>query len=179
VLSAAEELQRRGYRRPGFFVERFRDELVERRWSSAFGAVQMRLPKRAHVPVFIKEHMEAGEFVRWFERHKPDVVIGHSHDVMAWLKGAGYRNPDDYGFFALNRLLTGENCSGLDHRPGEIGSVGVDMVVGQIYRNERGVPNVPRTVLIDANFVEGSTLAPSAYPVLNEPAAGKMETRDA
>ena len=159
VHCAVDELQRRGYQRPGFFVEEFRDELVEKRWSSAFLAVLMRLAKINRVPVFIKKQIEAKKFLKWYEAHHPDVLIGHCHDAITWLEEAGYKMPGDFGFFSLNRLLTGEDCSGLDHRPNEIGALGIDMVVGQIYRNERGIPSVPRTVLIDADYVDGSSLA--------------------
>ena len=43
---------------------------------------------------------------------------------------------------------------GLDYRPQQLGRVAVEMVVAQIHRNERGHPDIPQTVLIDAVWSE-------------------------
>ena len=39
-----------------------------------------------------------------------------------------------------------------------VGEAAVDMVVGQIHRNESGIPDFPRATLIGASWVEGESV---------------------
>jgi len=42
----------------------------------------------------------------------------------------------------------------IDYRQEQLGGAAVEMVVGQIHRNERGNPTCPHTLLIDAMWVD-------------------------
>jgi LacI family transcriptional regulator len=41
-----------------------------------------------------------------------------------------------------------------------IGAVATDTIVGQLHRNDRGVPDFPKAVLIQSNWVRGATVCP-------------------
>jgi LacI family transcriptional regulator len=49
-------------------------------------------------------------------------------------------------------------CSGLDLQPRLVGVRGIELVIGQIYRNEYGFPAHPSTTTIPALWVDGVTL---------------------
>ena len=44
--------------------------------------------------------------------------------------------------------------TGIDYRGESIGAAAIEMVVGQIHRNERGSPEIPNTLLMDGIWVE-------------------------
>ena len=54
------------------------------------------------------------QFLKWFKRHKPDVVLGHRTDAIDWIEQTGAKVPDHVGFFSLNVTLQARPCAGLD-----------------------------------------------------------------
>jgi LacI family transcriptional regulator len=42
----------------------------------------------------------------------------------------------------------------IDTRPDKMGAAAVELVVGQIHRNERGSPQIPHTLLLDGIWCE-------------------------
>ncbi|HEY3836324.1 MAG TPA: hypothetical protein VGL72_07120, partial [Bryobacteraceae bacterium] len=59
--------------------------------------------------------------------------------------------------------------AGLYHNASAIGGAAVDAVVSMIHRNERGLPETPQTLLLEARWVEGNPAAegamnPSSFP---------------
>jgi LacI family transcriptional regulator len=55
-------------------------------------------------------------------------------------------------------------CAGLDLQPRALGSRGVELLIGQLQRNERGIPDWPSTTTIPAQWVDGPTLRTAAAP---------------
>ena len=51
-----------------------------------------------------------------------------------------------------------------------VGEAAVDMVVGQIHRNESGIPPYPRATLIGASWVDGQSVRPQAPAAPRKPA---------
>jgi LacI family transcriptional regulator len=61
-------------------------------------------------------------------------------------------------------------CAGLDLQPHVLGARAAELLVAQLQRNERGVPEWPTTTMIPARWVDGPSLlterrAPAAIPV--------------
>ena len=152
-------LKERGYRRPGLFLERGRDDRTHRRFSAAFRSFQESAPEIEHVPMLITEHeRNAREFTTWFRRHKPDVVIGHFTEAMDWMEASGAKIPRTAAFVSLNVLYQTRPCAGLDQQPRELGGRAVELLIAQLQRNERGVPHWPTTTTIPARWVEGPSV---------------------
>jgi hypothetical protein len=74
------------------------------------------------------------------------------------VRGAGYDIPGDIGFAHVDLLEGSEPYAGIDQRPAEIGAAAVDIVVGQLNRNELGLPARPRSVTQDGDWVAGPTV---------------------
>ena len=55
--------------------------------------------------------------------------------------------------------LTAElpGCSGIDQNNERVGAAGVDLVVEQLQSNDFGLPENPKTVLIEGRWVPGTT----------------------
>ena len=159
MVSLLGLLQERGYRRPGLFLERGRDERTQRRFSAAFRSFQENEAGVGQVPLLIfKGERHREEFDAWFRDYKPDVVIGHFVDAMGWMESMGAEIPGTAGFVNLNLLNPSRPCAGLDQQPRELGARAAELLIAQLQRNERGVPAWPTTTTIPARWVEGPTV---------------------
>ncbi len=165
VIQAFERALLLGYRRPALVVERRIDRLVEGRFSGAMLTVQQGLPVGRRVPAFMEiEHARTDRtlFNQWFERHRPDVLLSLYNVVFPWLHEMGLKVPDDVGVIQLEWRASHAEISGMNQHNDAVGEAAVDMVVGQIHRNESGIPAFPRATLIGASWVDGSSVKPQA-----------------
>ncbi len=158
LVSALARLRTLGYRRAGLFIARHKDERLVYKWSAAFRSFQKNQGGIGAVPVLTREAITRTEFMAWQRAHRPDLVIGHVDQAVAWLRRAGAAVPADIGFFNLNWNERTLPCAGLDLRPELHGTVAVETLAAQIHRNERGLPADPRTVMISGRWVDGPTL---------------------
>lgn len=163
MLMLLRELHERGYRRPGLFMEISLDERLQYRWEGAFLALQKYLPNITEVPALRAHNLGREDFVPWFRKHKPDVVLGHYPEAMEWMRSCGARMPKTHGFVCLNSLrVTAEPCAALDFQPAHIGARAAELVIGQLLHNELGIPVQPSLTTIPARFMEGPTLRAAA-----------------
>ena len=158
LTRALERLQELGYRRIGLGLARFKDQRIEHRWSGAFASFQRHTPAVGKIPILLAERIEEREFVRWHERHRPDLVIGHVDETIRWLQRTGVRVPAKTAFFNLNWNERRRPCAGLDMRLELQGSVAAETLIAQIQRGERGLPAEPRTIMVQGRWVDGPSL---------------------
>jgi LacI family transcriptional regulator len=162
---AIEKLRERGYKRLGLAMRLNQDARVNHQWGAAFVWEQQQLPAKYRTEPFIIDEREwsAARFAEWFEHHRPEVILGYDPVIVEWLKRLRMRVPDDVGFVHLWNPDRSGKYAGLYHDPPAIGAAAVDFVVGMIHRNERGLPEAPQTLLLEATWQDGATLgAPSA-----------------
>ena len=158
MIGLLQELHARGYRRPGLFMEITHDERLHFRWEGAFLALQKYLPKISTVPALRLKNVRQSDFVAWFKKYDPDVVLGHFPEAIAWMKAGGAKIPKTHAFVCLNSLRTGDQCAALDLRTGQLGARAAELVIGQLLHNEFGVPEQPSLTTIPAILREGPTL---------------------
>ncbi len=94
----------------------------------------------------------------WCAKEKLDVVISDNLVVMHALEQAGVSVPDDLAFATLNWETDTPQIAGIDQRPEHIGAAAMDMLIGQIQRGERGVPDVPLTTMVEGVWVDGGSI---------------------
>jgi len=162
LTGAMQRLEAGGYRRIGFFISNFKDSRVGRRWSAAFTSYQQHSKVIGRVPMHTAEKIEAGPFLQWYEKHRPDLVIGHVDEAVTWMEKSGVKVPNETSFFNLNWSERTRPCAGLDLRPELQGSVSMENLVAQIQRTERGLPQDPRITMVQARWVDGPTLRPGS-----------------
>lgn len=162
MLSLLERLKGRGYRRPGLILQRQRDERIRHRQSGAFCAFQSRHGREDPVPPLITESYPDLEhaFGPWLRRHRPDVLLSHFPATRDWVRACQPAVPP--GFVLLNTLDRTYPCAALDLQPRVIGARAAELVVGQILRNELGVPSWPSRTSVEAKWVEGPTIRPES-----------------
>ncbi len=161
LLAALQRLAGLGYRRPGLFLQKHQDERLQYRWGAAFRAFQESHPALKPVPPLLDDTVTRENFLKWFRRHKPDVVLGHNTDAIAWMESAGARVPATHGFACLNHIMKTRACAGLDLQPRILGARAAELVIAQLQRNETGIPEWPSTTTIPARWTDGPTLRPA------------------
>jgi LacI family transcriptional regulator len=157
---AMRELRRLGYRRIGLTLPNSLNERVDRQWVASFLVEQLRYQAAETVPIFVVEDSEWSfeHFKEWCVNHEPDVIISHEEVVVDWLRTMKVRIPDDIGFVHLNCYDKSGRFSGIYQNGPAIGQAAADFVIAMINRNERGIPELPRSILIDGTWVEGQTV---------------------
>jgi LacI family transcriptional regulator len=151
---AMDGLARAGARRPVALLDATTNERAHRGWQAAwlaYGTLDARerlwlieqapLPSRARLRAWLRERAPDG------------VIVGNAAWVEA-LQAAGWR-----GEGRRTVVLDAgprSKCSGVDQGYATIAGHAVDLVVAQLQRNERGLPETPRALLFPGRWVEAS-----------------------
>jgi LacI family transcriptional regulator len=154
------EMRVRGYRRIGPAL--FSHLPAADHDYGRLGAVlseQAELPAADRVPPLRCGFGDEAAFLKWFKRHEPDAVMGFHPGLTSWMKKAGKRVPQDVGFACL-QMKQRENVAGMFTPPTQVAEVAVDFVISCLRDNERGLPRLPRNLLIEPEWLEGPTLRP-------------------
>ncbi len=158
-------LERLGYRRVGMHIGRADEERSRGLWTAGF----LHYFERCHtamraVPFPGIDEYDREKFLAWFRAHRPDAILGWGDETLRWLAEIGVAVPDEVGFVSLAHRMTRLPCTGYDHRLEVVGRVAADVVVGQLYRGERGLPVLPQTTLVEGRWQDGPTTSERRRP---------------
>lgn len=158
-LLAFESMWQRGYRRIGMVMwARQGTRLV--RFSAGYLYAQLRVDRELRLQPLVlnEESPQKDQYLRaWLEMEKPDAILTDVGDLRTWLIRLNYRVPQDVGLAALS-VLDGGADAGIDQNSREIGRTAVQTLISLIHHNERGIPQLPREVLVSGRWVDGVTL---------------------
>ncbi|HRE04015.1 MAG TPA: LacI family DNA-binding transcriptional regulator [Opitutaceae bacterium] len=154
---AFERLGRLGYRRIGLLMDTGTDLRVRHKWAALLEWHNGRIDPSDRVPLSLVPEITRDAFLRWFEQHRPDVVLSPRQWVVDWMEAEGLQLPRDVGFAHLNWTERSAPCSGIDQRAGLLGAAAVESVVAQLHRNERGLPTVAQSLAIEGVWIDGPT----------------------
>ena len=159
VQLAIRELTRLGYRRLGLVLRQRYHAMTDFNMLSTFLLLQHGLPRAQRVPVETPEEWNEQNFMPWFKRHRPDAIIGVVRPVREWLARAGVQCPRDVGLVLLDwDEEAKEEFAAVDQNAAAVGAAAVDIVLSQMRQNERGIPAIPQTVLVDSVWRPGASV---------------------
>jgi LacI family transcriptional regulator len=158
VVLAIDELLRLGYQRPALCINPEIDRLLENRFLGGFLVAQSHLPPDRHIPPFPFRPDGEQEFKRWIETHRPDAIITLHHEIKPWLEVAGLNIPRDIGLAHLDWSPKLEGWAGTDQNNDQLGCVAIDMLVGQLHRNEVAPPPFQKCMFIHSTWREGASV---------------------
>ncbi|MDR1281805.1 MAG: LacI family transcriptional regulator [Opitutaceae bacterium] len=158
VLECLRQLRETGHRRIGFWLSPMHLKRTRLQYLGAWLASQEVAGLGGQVLAVLREkEFNPGVLDRWLRRYRPDGIISSSY-MPDRLRELGWRVPEDVSVVCPH-LPNGESpVSGVCEAPRDCGSAAADLLVSLIHRGERGMPRVPRTVLVDGCWVEGKTL---------------------
>lgn len=167
IQQTAMALTARGYSRIGMAITQWIDVRSDHTYSGAMLNFQHSLSPRQRVPLLLfpgnNLAQEAAVFCKWFKKYCPDVIISFDSYVPDWLtQKLGLRIPDDVGLVVHDWHQRMVEYAGINHHRPHVATAVVDLVATQLLQNERGVPSVPRQILIPSEFVDGPSVRPGA-----------------
>lgn len=164
---AMRQLRKVGYKRMGLAMSASYDSRVDHQWSGSFLAEQVRFEPADRVPLYLVEDEQWTEasFVKWFRKHEPDVIISQQKEILKWLGNLNLKVPEDVGFVHMNCPDSSGEFAGIYQNGKVIGEVAVDFLVAMVQRNERGVPNLAHSILVEGTWVDGKTIRKAAKVV--------------
>ncbi len=160
---STERLLDLGFKRIGMIVDDDLDFRSRHMATAYFSWFQQQLPARQRVPVWREAVLTRRGFLRWFRRHRPDVVLTSPIEPYRWLREEGLRVPGDVAYATLCVSSYDEpGLSGIDERPDRIGAVALETLAAQIHLNESGLPRLHRLIGLDGEWRQGDTVRPAS-----------------
>ncbi|RXK53122.1 LacI family transcriptional regulator [Oleiharenicola lentus] len=159
-LQVARECHRRGYERPGLLLLRQHRQHFHARWDGGLLAGRHLMPRfRLTKTLLLEDWAHLAPVMAWLKKEKPDVIVTPAHDVLLdHLAKVGRRVPRDLGFASLALPERPHSCSGIWQNGRLLGATAIDAIVGQLERNERGLPEQTRVIMVEGVWNEGRTL---------------------
>ena len=112
-------------------------------------------------PLIFKTHENCPENLEklapWLKKVKPDAILTDLAPLREMLETLGYQVPRDLGL-AVFSVLDGKADSGIYQNPEEIGKAAIEMLISLINHNHTGIPKICRELLIEGEWVDGTTL---------------------
>jgi DNA-binding LacI/PurR family transcriptional regulator len=164
MMRLIETMQSRGHRRICAIFDEFFDERTAHNFTAAVnwhhhGHRTLVLPGKMNAPE------KAALVTHWIEKHQPDLIFAQASDAVADAMPQLRRSRRGKPFEIVGLGAASEfSMSYLDERPELVGSGAVDLLAGMIYYHETGIPEHPRTTMIDCAFhlMDASDAAGSA-----------------
>jgi len=160
AILAYTSMRERGYRRIAFVsgrVEPPDGQVLGAGWL----ATQQMAPEEDRVPAFtwmtypVQERVE--RFRRWLDDFQPDAILSDAPGIGELLKEADVEVPRDLGLAMTDRRHDGAG-SGVDHNAEELGRSAFLMLNSQITEGRKGEPKILRQLLIQGDWVDGTSL---------------------
>lgn len=162
IRTALRRLRKSGYHRIGLALKSSIDERVEHHYTGGYLVEQHRTEKTHRVPPLVPADRDwsMATFEKWYLKHRPEVIITHHEEVLTWLRELGANVPKEVGVVHINLPDRSGNLAGIYQNGHEVGVVAADFLIAMLQRNERGVPALPHSILVEGSWIEGATLLP-------------------
>lgn len=153
-----QELKVRGYKRIAFMTWREADLRSEHLQLMAFLRHNYLIEAQDRIEPIWMDDWSLRDLQRWYDTKRPEVIISSWPSGWPRVQQLGLRTPEELGFVALSRTESSPEVSGIRVPIEAMASGVVDAVVAQIHRNEQGLPKVPKCMLVEASWENGTTL---------------------
>ena len=147
-----------GYHRPLLVLPPEDDELLEDKFSAGFYSAVRVLPAKDRLNFVPFERAAPHKAVAKIGKLKPDVVITNKVELYEALIEAGRRIPEDLGLVHLDWHDAIDHLAGMRQNNRVVGSAGVDLVVGQLQKNEFGAQEFPKVIQIESVWIDGGSV---------------------
>ena len=164
MLEALRRLAGYGYRRIGFCTKVREVRGFGILSKGAYLAWQAERPASQRVKVHTDDAetepkaVNRDAFLGWLEKQQPEAIVSNDDTFLGWAREAGLGVPEDLAFATLNRRPETPETAGIDQQQELVGAAAIDLVVGQIFRNEYGLPQPEKEVLVEGLWRSGHTV---------------------
>lgn len=128
---------------------------------AAYLLYQNDILKPNRIPPLFLERWDENSFREWYQAHQPDGIVTSwlYSDMIPWFKSNKIAVPESVQvstYYITPHIHPG--ISGIDQKLESVGAAAVDLIVGQLYRNEKGIPKEPKNVIISGEWIAGKTV---------------------
>lgn len=152
-------LRARGRRRIAFIETRDLIQRVDGTYLAAFLEYNAGLPRAQAIPPWLLDAPQPRALpglAAFLRRHRPDAIVNEFLPFHEWLPPLGRSIPDDIALASTNRHANPKSgLAGMDQQMARIGAAAVDSLAAQVARNERGLPETPKTIFIEGRWMDG------------------------
>lgn len=152
-----DEIRRRGFKRIGALYNKRLEDASNNLLSSAFFYTQRELAGSACLPIQIEETPTLEHVRNYLRQYRPDVLIGQGF-VYSFLEALGIRVPEDISFVSIDLGDPPYDAAGIDGHYDIVAATAVDLVATQFTLNRKGIPAVPKVVMVDTDWQPGPSL---------------------
>lgn len=165
ILLAWDTLAARGYQRIGLVhtVEQSRRSALT--YLGGFLARSHMRPPQARVQplaVDVADSMTVELFRRWKTRERPDAVIVTDAACFVPIARQAADIPGEMALVALEAGCAPAGTAGIDEQSFRVGAAAVDLLIGQLHHNQRGILDAPTCVHVPGVWRDGDTVRPAA-----------------
>ena len=156
MISACEAIHSLGYRRPALLISEHADLETATAYSSAFSRCQKTIFGGESIP--LPANMDdTKDSVAWVKHHRPDIVIGNTHQLYDELLAAGFRVPNDIAYVHLHLGPDTLGWAGINPGQKELGAACVEAVIALVQRKEFGLPKRQKEIALLGTWIDGWT----------------------
>lgn len=160
AMQTAIELRALGYNRPGLVIAPVIEDNVDHRFTAGFSTGWT--PGSTDIPLFDYAPASESLFTAWMKKHTPDVIVCTHPEVRDWLARMKLSCPKDIGLVHLDLSPDMTTWSGMNQKNELVGALAVDIIIGQLHRNEFGIPEHPICMMTESEWIPGRTVRKSA-----------------
>lgn len=159
---ALQGLTERGARRIAFCTSPTETAHIGPHWLGAFcGWGKRHTPSGVLAPYFARLDGNTAparqHFLAWIKRNQPDAIVANNCCFLDWMQEAGIPVPGQIKFVHLGDYSKTPDLTRVSQNQTAIGAAAFDLILGQLHRNEYGVPKHMKTVLVYGEWVDGWT----------------------
>jgi LacI family transcriptional regulator len=162
---ATKKVLEMGYQRPILVVPEGDDAVLENKFSAGFYSIAKSLPKCDQLEAVSLESENTKKIIQSIKSRQADVIITNQSGFYQTLLDSGLNIPEDVGLVHLDWHAGLKEMAGMRQNNKVVGQVGVDLVVGQLQRNEFGTQEFPQVVEIESIWVDGPSVKESGLAV--------------
>ncbi|MCH2036741.1 MAG: LacI family DNA-binding transcriptional regulator [Puniceicoccaceae bacterium] len=148
-----------GYKRPLLLMPKQVDTLLEEKFSSGYYSIVRGIPTKDQLEAIDLDLSKIDSIVRRIREIKADVIITNSDDMYGLLENTPFDIPQELGLVHLDWHPGTEKWAGMRQNHRVVGRAGVDIVVGQLNRNEFGAQEHPLVVEVESTWVDGPSVS--------------------
>jgi len=148
------KLEAMGKRRIVGLLNKRIEERARRAWSAAFLAHHP-LTNQAWEFLAQENPEDLSHLASWIRQRKPEAIVG-VRQIVEPLINQGWRPSPKTTVILLDSVPNPWGFGGIDQREQVIATNAVDLVAGQLQRNERGVPENVKMLLFAGHWVSGT-----------------------
>lgn len=149
-----------GCKRVGMLLPPRLDERTRHHYRSAYLGYRDLAGARRVLPLLLSDGSDAGRVSSWIARYRPDAILVPGHRSSLNLQRDLSKDPASRSLRIINLSVEGEGEQGIYQDSFEVGAEALRHLVQLIHNGEKGIPAIPKAILIPGSWRTGDNNAP-------------------